>query len=134
MSNQKIGMMAMASDIRSRLENRRNRLARFYDNGGETADRYTAVYLTPCRSHAGTYFWHRFMSEFPFSPQGIGTSGESRGAPLDSGGAGRFSAVDGFYFFGPPRLGRKHPFLGRRVQFLALPPDVQKSIIQDLSS
>jgi hypothetical protein len=49
-----------------------------YDNGGETADRYTVFYADPVRSgsYATTIIGHRGMSEQPSHPQGVGMFGE----------------------------------------------------------
>lgn len=46
---------------------------RLFDNGGETFDRYTAVYFD---RETGEYAWYRGMSENPFHPQGFGISGD----------------------------------------------------------
>lgn len=42
-----------------------------YDNGGETLDRYTAIFVT-----ADGESWYIGMSEHPFHPQGFGQHGE----------------------------------------------------------
>lgn len=44
---------------------------RLFDNGGETFDRYTAVYETDDGET-----WYRGMSENPFHPQGFGQCGD----------------------------------------------------------
>jgi hypothetical protein len=112
--------------IRARLVNTRNKLARFYDNGGPnrggTFDRYTAVYLKPMIQKDGTRyspdsFAYAGMSTEPFHPQGFGQHGESDRGPAD---------------FPPCRLGgRNH--LGKRIRFADLPPDCQKLVLQDLA-
>lgn len=48
------------------------RLTGLYDNGGETMDRYTALF-----EHVESgYRWYLGMSEHPFHPQGFGQHGE----------------------------------------------------------
>ena len=100
---------------------------RAYDNGGATADRYT--YLLTGKRGQGFY---RGCSDHPYHPQGFGISDSNgygsgptwRGCPLDTDtrrGAPSW----------PPAIGRKHPFLGVRVAFGGLPPDVQRSLIAD---
>lgn len=108
--------------IIQRLSSRRNKLVRFYDNGGQTADRYTAVYLKPAlydKSIRSYIYWHRFMSDHPTSPQGVGTSGENASVPLDRV---------------PAPIGRKHSILGKRILFQDLPLDVQRCVIDDLTN
>lgn len=46
------------------------KLVGLYDNGGETFDRYTAVY------DSDDYQWYRGMSDNPFHPQGFGISND----------------------------------------------------------
>ena len=109
--------------LRARLANPRNKLARFYDNGGPEAggsfDRFTAAYLDQ-QSNAGgqRWFWYRGMSAHPFDPQGFGCSGESTGTPVD---------------YPVARLGRRN-HLGKRIRFADLPPDCQRLVVQDLIS
>lgn len=83
---------------------------RIYDNGGETADRYTIVF-TKCGSMPGQdpdpYRRRHFYlgaSAHPFHPQGIGQHGESVD-PIDR-----------------PAYGH----LGKPIAFDQLPPDVKK--------
>lgn len=76
---------------------------RIYDNGGETLDRYTAVYMMLPEHRADTYSAVG-MSERPFSPQGFGQ---------------HCTAMPG-----------RH--LGKRIKFTDLPADCQKLILQDL--
>lgn len=45
---------------------------RLFDNGGETLDRYTAIF-TPTN---GDPTWYLAMSEHPFHPQGFGQHGD----------------------------------------------------------
>jgi hypothetical protein len=72
-----------------------------YDNGGDTADRYTAVYLNEPAGNG--LFTARGMSDKPFHPQGFGQL---------------CSAEDGDY-------------LGKRIQFDNLPRDCQKLVLSD---
>lgn len=51
---------------------------RCYDNGGETADRYTVVFTGNYTSRTNRYHWYLGMSANPFHPLGIGSFGESR--------------------------------------------------------
>lgn len=106
--------------LRARLANPRNKLARFYDNG-ESADRYTAVYLAPMIQKDGTRytpdcFSYVGMDANPFHPQGFGQHGESDRGPVD---------------FPHCRLGRRN-HLGKRIRFADLPPDCQRLVVQDL--
>ena len=60
------------------LPNGTPRYVRCYDNGGETADRYTVVFTGRYKQNTGNEFWHLGMSGNPFHPQGIGMHGSSR--------------------------------------------------------
>jgi hypothetical protein len=51
---------------------------RCYDNGGETADRYTVVFTGRYTHKTSGEHWHLGMSSNPFSPLGIGSHGSSR--------------------------------------------------------
>lgn len=75
-----------------------------YDNGGETADRYTVVYLDQSERQLDT-FGARGMSADPFHPQGYGMY---------------CSAMIG-------------PHLGKEIDFTDLPPDCQRLVKQDLN-
>jgi hypothetical protein len=87
------------------------RWVRIYDNGGETADRYTCVFtgnynnLLP-REQRG---WHHYvtMSEYPEEPQGVCLSGCSR-VPIDVVGTSNWAG---------PSVARRHPRLGLRIRF-----------------
>ena len=100
---------------------------RAYDNRGATADRYTYVLTGKC-GHG----FYRGCSEHPFHPQGFGISDSNgygsgpnwRGCPIDTDTRRGAPAW-------PPAIGRKHPFLGWRVGWGDLPPDVQHSLVQD---
>lgn len=75
---------------------------RIYDNGGETLDRYTAVYMN--LPEHNNQFSAVGMSENPFSPQGFGQ---------------HCTATVG-----------RH--LGKRIKFNDLPKDCQRLIQQDI--
>jgi hypothetical protein len=119
-------MKKQTDSLRARLANHRNKLARFYDNGGTeaggTIDRFTAVYLKPMERKDGTRyspdsFAYAGMSAEPFHPQGFGQHGESDRGPAD---------------FPPCRLGRRN-HLGKRILCADLPEDCQRLVLQDLT-
>ena len=89
--------------------------ARIYDNGGETFDRYTIVYLEP----ENNVYYYRGASENPFHPCGFGQWGEHIGSPID-------------HLSNLPDVGDTN-HLGKRIVFAQLPEDVQKLVINDLS-
>lgn len=98
---------------------------RCYDNGGESADRYTVVYSGKYRTvglkrgeRINSWFQYVGMSENPFHPQGFGQHGEHP-TLID---------VDKWGF--PPAMGRKN-HLGKRIPFSQLPPDCQKLVLRD---
>ena len=112
--------------LRARLANHRNKLARFYDNGGPAAggsiDRFTAVYLRPLTDQktGSPIAWeYAAMNSYPFHPQGFGQHGETRNGPAD------WPRI--------PSLGRRN-HLGKRIRFADLPPDCQRLVVQDLIS
>ena len=79
-----------------------------YDNGGETFDRYTVVYMPYSVGMTGPLIFPFVgMSEHPFHPQGFGQHGE-----LDF----RYTRSKG----------------ERVLNFADLPPDCQKLVLQDL--
>jgi hypothetical protein len=82
-----------------------NRPVRIYDNGGASADRFTAVYLDE-PERAPRVFAARAMDETPFHPLGFGQC---------------TTAICG-----------RH--LGRRIAFCALPADCQQLVRQDLGA
>jgi hypothetical protein len=81
-----------------------------YDNGGESFDRYTVVYMDErdgCPSlplGRGNLFACIGMSSEPFHPQGFGQHS---------------TAMPG-------------PHLGRRIAFASLPEDCQKVVLRDV--
>ncbi len=87
---------------------------RCYDNGGETPDRYTVVFMNRgdygftrqyIRETGRDFYPCLGMSGAPFHPQGIGQHSDCK-------------------------LGRH---LGKRVQFASLPTDCRNAVIRDLS-
>lgn len=104
------------------------RWVRCYDNGGESADRYTVVYTgrsAPERSPGRTEYPYRAMSAHPFDPQGIGQYGSIPHGPCDTlGKKGR--AWERW----PPAIGRKC-HLGKRIRFEDLPEDCKRCVWQD---
>jgi hypothetical protein len=74
-----------------------------YDNGGESADRYTVIYLNYPEYYPGS-FMSVGCDDKPFHPQGIGM---------------HCAAVPGDH-------------LGKEIKFTDLPKDVQTLVKQDL--
>lgn len=85
------------------------RYIRCYDNGGESADRYTVVFSGRYRYKTGGVFWYIGMSGAPFHPQGIGIH-EANETLIDR-----------------PTYGH----LGKKIQFKDLPDDCQKLVLND---
>lgn len=84
---------------------------RCYDNGGETADRYTVVYHgNQVRKRFGGFVYLEMSAE-PFHPQGIGQHGESREGFIDM---------------------PAYSHLGKRIPFASLPPSCRTLVINDL--
>ena len=83
-------------------------VCRIFDAGDTFADRYTIAYKGTRHRGGPLWFPYRACSENPFHPQGFGQYSEN-----------------------PTFLTGKH--LGRRVSFDALPADVKKLIVQDLT-
>lgn len=82
-----------------------NEKIRIYDNKGETADRFTVVYMDEPEESRGC-LPARAMDEKPFHPQGFGQY---------------TSAMPGLH-------------LGQRIRFSDLPLDCQTLILRDLGS
>jgi len=81
---------------------------RCYDNGGESADRYTVVFTGNYTSKTSGEHWYLGMSGQPFHPQGIGQHGSS-----------------------PTQIDKpKYSHLGKKVTFENLPSEVQKCVNQ----
>lgn len=105
------------------------RYVRCYDNGGTdtpggSIDRYTVLF-TGLRTRIYPYL---AMNAYPFHPQGFGQHGESKECHCDiiytrPGGGIRYGR--------PPAIGRKHPALGRRINFADLPKDCKRAVWQD---
>ena len=99
------------------MPNNTPRYIRCYDNGGESADRYTVVFTGRYRRYKTIedertrprYYVYLGMSANPFHPQGIGQHGESN------------------YLIDRP--GYSH--LGKKISFTDLPVDCQKAVVSD---
>ena len=98
------------------------RYIRAYDNGGETADRYTVCFTgraaTIRVSNFAATYPYLVMSAAPFHPLGIGLHGEMQDRPLDTRRG-----------WAPP-IGRKC-HLGRRIRFQELPEDCRRLVLSD---
>jgi hypothetical protein len=94
------------------------RWVRIYDNGGESIDRYTAVFTGRYRHKTAGQVQYVGMNAAPFHPQGFGQHGESPD-PIDTNRWG-FA----------PAMGRKN-HLGTRIVFTDLPPDCQRLVLSD---
>lgn len=100
------------------------RYVRVYDNGGETADRYTAVFSGVAAKSKGIgsmpdQWPYLAMSGSPFHPQGFGQHRHTNHFAADV----QTSAW-------PPVMGRTC-HLGKRIPFAELPEDCRKYVIQD---
>ena len=94
------------------------RYVRCYDNGGETCDRYTAVFTGKYKKGNG-WFQYIGRSDKPFRPTGFGQHGETQWKPCDVNKSG-FA----------PAIGRKN-HLGKRIRFDELPLDCKRAVISD---
>ena len=84
----------------------RGRLScRIYDNGGRSADRYTACFKMSRTSYGHNYYPYVAFDENPFDPQGFGQYGDNP-TPIDG------------------------PHLGKRIGFEKLPEKAQKYIME----
>lgn len=90
------------------LPNGKPRYIRCYDNNGETADRYTAVFTGNYTRNTSGEHWYLGMSGDPFHPLGFGQHGSHR------------TQID--Y--------PQYSHLGKKVTFESLPEPVQKCIMQ----
>jgi hypothetical protein len=103
------------------------RYIRIYDNGGESADRYTCVYSGHYNNigksvrgiHANKAYHYVAMSEAPYSHCGIGLHGSTEWHCCDVNKSG-FA----------PAIGRKN-HLGKRISFSELPEDCKKLVVDD---
>jgi len=99
------------------MPNGEPRWVRIYDNGGETADRYTVVF-SGRYPKTGREFVYLGMSGAPYHPQGVCLHGFSK-----------FQAVDVDKHGFAPALGRKC-HLGRRIDWTELPEDCRKAALE----
>jgi len=81
---------------------------RCYDNGGETADRYTVVFTGMYTHNTGGEHWYLGMSEQPFHPQGIEQHG-SNSTQIDK---------------------PAYSHLGKKVTYDSLPNEVKQCVCQ----
>jgi hypothetical protein len=97
---------------------------RVYDNGEETADRYTVIF-----SHAQSFYTKYYvpvlaMSENPYHPQGVGMHLEyktfGKDMIMEGNKPGQW----------PPAIGRKGN-LGKRIEFKELPEQCQRLVMDD---
>lgn len=99
------------------------RYVRCYDNGGESADRYTVCFTgrAGCVRAPGyaPEYCYRAMSADPFAPQGFGMWGSTKGQHCDTNRAG----------WAPP-IGRSCR-LGKRIRFEDLPEDCRRLVLRD---
>lgn len=115
-----------ANRIKSLLPNGLPKCVRCYDNGGESADRYTVVYTGKYRTigtkrggeRVNGWFQYVGMSAEPFHPQGVGMHGEHP-QQIDVNKSG-FA----------PAIGRKC-HLGKRIPFVELPLDCKTLVMRD---
>jgi hypothetical protein len=108
-----------ANRIKALLPNGLPKCIRAYDNGGETADRYTVVYTGRYRGNGN--FQCVGMSASPFHPQGVGMHGEHP------------QQIDVNQWGFAPAMGRKN-HLGKRIPFVELPPDCKTLVLSDYRS
>ena len=106
------------------------RWVRIYDNGGETADRYTVVFTgqaAPMRGKGSpTQYPYLGMSSAPFHPQGFGQHGHTTGSPADYQ---RSDRGGGRSYAWPPKVGRKC-HLGTRIKYQDLPEQCRRCLWQ----
>jgi hypothetical protein len=103
------------------------RWVRCYDNGGVDAggsiDQYTAVFTGQAAAMKMPGVAHQWpylaMNSAPYHPQGFGQHGQSNHQPCDVNKHGW-----------APAVGRKN-HLGKRIEFLDLPPDCQRLVFDD---
>ena len=93
----------------SLLPNGIPKYVRCYDNGGETADRFTVVFTGRYTHKTGGDFIYLSMSGAPFHPQGVGQHGSDR------------KQID--------RPAYSH--LGKKIKFQDLPDDCRKLVLSD---
>jgi len=103
-----IDMTNKQKRLESLLPNGMPKYVRCYDNGGETADRYTVVFTGNYTHKTDRHHWYIGMSANPFHPLGIGCFGESR------------TQID--------RPAYSH--LGKKIKFEDLPKDCKKNTLE----
>lgn len=90
------------------MPNRTPKYVRCYDNGGETADRYTCVFTGNYTHKTEGEHWYLGMSGDPFHPLGIGQHGSN-----------------------PTQIDKpRYSHLGKKVKFDELPEKVKQCIKQ----
>lgn len=108
------------------------RWIRCYDNGGESADRYTVIFtgaaLSKRMKDPSGVRWvpHLALSEYPYHPQGVGLH---LSYPQASDTL-RFRGGKTTKGHWAPALGRRC-HLGRRIRFDDLPPDCRQIVVED---
>ena len=100
------------------------RYVRCYDNGGESADRYSVLFTGRYTHKTGGEYLYLAMSAAPFHPQGVGMHGGCPHQPDTMDSRGRPWARR------PPSI-RRMCHLGRRVEFSELPDDCRKLVLRD---
>lgn len=92
---------------------------RVYDNLGDSFDRYTVIFTRADKIGYKGRVPMRVMSEYPYSPTGVGLWMDYDTHVIQE-------CKNGW----PPAIGRKN-HLGLRIKFEALPEDCQKCVIAD---
>jgi hypothetical protein len=93
------------------LEDGTPRYVRVFDDGGETFDRYTAVFTGRYKGRPPSGYIYAGMSARPFDPQGFGQHGEVERRAFGTGA-----------------------HCGKRIKFSSLPPGCQTLVRQDYIS
>lgn len=94
------------------------RYLRIYDNGGETADRYTVIFTGRYAGRPIGRAEYVGLSEHPFSPLGVCQHGEGH-SMMDTDPSGY-----------APKIGRSG-HLGKRIAFGDLPEPCQRIVMRD---
>lgn len=113
---------ALAARVAKFMPGGEPRWVRCYDNGGTSTDRYTVCFTGRYTHNTGGQHWYLAMSTYPFSPCGVGISGEF---PYQCDTLDKNGRPGGW----PPAMGRKN-HLGTRVPFASLPDDVKRCVMQ----
>ena len=120
-SNRQRLTQRQAERIQRLLPAGKPRWVRIYDNEGESLDRYTVVFTG--RRAGGRHCLA--MSEHPTWPQGGVCIHDSLPRSVDAYDAARRQ------YIWPPAVGRRHPWLGRRIRFEDLPAACQRVVLED---